>query len=159
MSTATGNAKALRAHKDDSLAKTRLELEKALRRLANGNPRVVERGKKISPASVAKEAGVDRSTLYRYHEPVLREIRRLTDTAPQAKLKEKRSELAVSKARAKEYREMLEEAQADLEAVARQNYALNQRNKELEALLRQRDELIKDLQRQANQGSRVVPIK
>jgi uncharacterized protein YigA (DUF484 family) len=54
---------------------------------------------------------------------------------------------------------MLEEAQTDLEQMARQNYAINQRIKELEALLRHRDELIDDLQRRFNQSSIVTPIK
>ncbi len=159
MSISTGNAEALKAYRHDSLVKTRMELEKALSRLLNGETRIVGKGKKVTPASVAKEAGVNRSTLYRYHEPILTEIRRLTDAKPQAKLKSKCSELAKALARMKDYREILEETQTELELIARQNYALNQRNKELDQLLQQRNVLIKDLQRRFNQCSKVAPIK
>lgn len=158
MSTVKGNAAALKAHKDDSLKKTRYQLECALSRLRNGNPKVVEKGKKISASSVAKEAGIDRSTLYRYHEPIVTEIRKLNDATPISQVKQKRTELAKEREKSKEYRILLEEAQNDLEQIARQNYALEERNKELENLLRLRDDMIKELQLQVNRRN-VTPIR
>lgn len=86
MTKRDGNTDALRAHKADSVKETRQELELAIRRIVNGNPQHVKKGTPLSPAAVAAEAGVDRSTLYRYHEPVLTEIRRTTDATPQKKL-------------------------------------------------------------------------
>lgn len=149
MSNDAGNPGALRAHKTDSLKKTRERLELAVRRIVNNNPHHVKKGTPLSPASVAKEAEVERSTLYRYHAPVLNEIRRITDAAPQKRLKEKHSELAEATAKNKEYRAMLEQEQSNLAQMARQNYALNQRIKVLEGLLRDRDTLIAELQNEA----------
>ncbi|EGW21591.1 hypothetical protein [Methylobacter tundripaludum] len=150
-----GNADALRSHKAESLKKTRHELELAVRRIINENPKRVKKGTSLSPASVAKEADVERSTLYRYHEPVLTEIRRMNDATPQKKLREKHSELADANVKAKEYRIMLEEEQANLAQMARQNYALNLRIKEMEGMLRDRDLLIAELQRG---NLKVIPV-
>ena len=147
---------ALAAHGRESVKETRQELELAVRRLVNGNPRQVPKGTKLTAASVCKEAGVDRATLYRYHEPVLTEIRRINDTTPRAQLKESRSELAATETKLKEYRALVEEAQAEVAALARVNYRLDARNKELEDLLRIRDEVISQLQQQVNAPKNVV---
>ncbi len=140
------NADALRAHKADSQKDTRLELELAIRRIVNGNPQRVKKGTHLSPAAVAAEAGVDRSTLYRYHEPVLTEIRRTIDATPQKKLREKSSELAAATAKAKEYREMLEAEQANLQKMARENYNLNAQVKELQSSVERQAARIAELE-------------
>lgn len=147
---------ALAAHGRESVKETRQELELAVRRLVNGNPRQVPKGTKLTAASVCKEAGVDRATLYRFHEPVLTEIRRINDTTPRAQLKESRSELAATETKLKEYRALVEEAQAEVAALARVNYRLDARNKELEELLRIRDEVISQLQQQVNAPKNIV---
>ncbi len=156
MTSEIGNIDALRSHKAESLKKTRQELELAVRRIVNGNPKRVKKGTLLSPASVAKEADVVRSTLYRYHEPILTDIRRINDATPQQKLREKHSELAEAKHKAKEYRAMLEEEQGNLIQIARQNYALNIRIKELERLIQDRDLLISEMQ---NNNQNIIPIK
>lgn len=135
MTKKDGNVDALRAHKADSAKETRQELELAIRRIVNGNPKRVKKGTPLSPAAVAEEAGVDRSTLYRFHEPVLTEIRRTTDATPQKKLREKSGALAVATAKAKEYRQMLEAEQVNLQKMARENYALSARVRQLESAL------------------------
>lgn len=155
MSREAGNPDALRAHKIESAKKTRQDLELAIRRIVNGNPQRVKKGRALSPASVASEAAIDRSTLYRFHEPILSEIRKINDATPQKKLREKYSELAEAKDKTKEYRMLLEEEQANLAQMARQNYALNLRIKELESQLRDRDKLIAELQ---GTNRNVVPI-
>src|SRR5450830_1068812 len=103
MAKATLNA--LAAQKSKLMKETRAKLEAALQRLANGNSKVVPPGTKITVAAVAKEADVDRATLYRFHEPILTEIRKINDTAPKAQLKESRSDLAQTNAKLKEYRQ------------------------------------------------------
>lgn len=155
MNQEVGNVNALRSHKAESLKKTRQELELAVRRIVNDNPQRVKKGTVLSPSSVAQEADVERSTLYRYHEPVLTDIRRINEATPQQKLREKHTELSGAKAKSKEYREMLEEEQANLAQMARQNYALNMRIKELEGIVRDRDLLITEMQ-SGNQN--VIPI-
>lgn len=159
MSETSGNPEALRAHKEASLRKTRQDLELALARLRNGNPRRVKQGTPITAASVAEEAGVDRSTLYRYHEPILTEIRKLNDATPKKQLQAKRGELAETLAKAREYREALKEALAEMTAWARQNYALSHRVQELEELIRQRDTIIMELQEQLRESRRAVPLR
>ncbi|WP_416242998.1 hypothetical protein ACLSSQ_13590 [Azospira sp. APE16] len=149
---------ALAAQKQKSLKETRERLELAVRRIVNGNPQVVKKGSKLTAASVAKEAGVDRVTLYRFHEPVLSELRRINDTTPRALLKETRAERARAETKQKEYLRLAEEAQEEVKALARINYRLDARIKELEELLRIRDDVIKDLQQHRQQGSSVEPL-
>ena len=151
MSLPEATQEALAAQKRQSVKETRQKLELAVRRLVNGNPRVVKKGTKVTAASVAKEASVDRVTLYRFHEPVLVEIRKINDTAPKALLKESRSELAQSAAKQKEYRRLVEEAQEEVAALARINYRLDARIAELEELIRVRDGVIAGLQKQLNE--------
>ncbi len=162
MSIPEATQEALAAQKRHSVKDTREKLELAVRRLVNGNPRIVKKGTRITAASVAKEAGVDRVTLYRFHEPVLDEIRKINDTAPKALLKESRSELAQSAAKQKEYRRLVEEAQEEVAALARINYRLDARIAELEDLIRVRDGVIAGLQKELNErGSKsksVTPI-
>lgn len=151
MSISDATQEALAAQKRGSVKQTREKLELALRRLANGNPQVVKKGTKISAASVSKEAGVDRVTLYRFHEPVLVEIRKINDTAPKVLLKKSRSEVVQAATKMKEYRQLVEEAQEEVSALARINYRLDARISELEALIRVRDSVIKGLKEQINE--------
>jgi uncharacterized coiled-coil protein SlyX len=151
MSVSEATQKALAAQKRQSIKDTREKLELALRRLVNGNPQVVKQGTKISPASVSKEAGIDRVTLYRFHEPVLTEIRKINNAEPKTLLKESKSELALSIDKLKEYRSLVEEAQDEVAALARINYRLDARIAELEELIRVRDEVIAGMQKQLNQ--------
>lgn len=155
----TGNPEALRAHKEASQRQTRQELELALARLRNGNPRRVKRGTAISATTVATEAGIDRSTLYRFHEPILTAIRKFNETTPKQQLEAKQGELGEARAKAREYREALQAAREEMTAWARQNYALTHRVQELEAILRQRDKLIADLQARLAEAGKSVPLR
>lgn len=154
-----GNTEALRGHKEASQANTRQELELALARLRNGNPSKVKKDTRITPAAVAQEAGVDRSTLYRFHEPILTQIRKLTEKEPRQQLMAKRNELGDAVAKAKEYRELLENVQDELKAWARQNYALSHKVQEMEEMLRIRDEIIAQLQQQVNARSKIMDLR
>jgi chromosome segregation ATPase len=159
MNEASGNPEALRAHKEASMRQTRQDLYSALARLRNGNPRRVKRGIPVSATSVAEEAGVDRSTLYRYHEPILIEIRKLNDATPKKQLQAKRGEVAGALSKAREYRKALEDARAEMNEWARQNYALSHRVQELESLLRDRDKMIVELQEKLNGTGKVVSLQ
>jgi len=156
---AKGNSEALKAYQSESQADTRLELEKALARLRNGQPKRVPPNAKINASTLAKEAGVERSTIYRYHSTILNEVQRITHSAATTRLKEKHSEYAQAEAKTKEYRQMLEEAQIHKEALKRENYRLQHRIDELEAFLKQRDEVIGDLQRKINLDQTMVLLK
>lgn len=159
MSNFADNSSSLKAHQEASQRQTREELELALVRLQNGNPQRVKRGASITASSVAKEAAVDRSTLYRYHEPILTKIRRLNDATPTKQLQAKRGELAEALSRAREYREALENSRAEITEWANQNYALSHRVQELEESLRQRDAIISNLQARLKSVENVSPLR
>lgn len=152
--TADAGSQALAAYARRSMRETRHKLDLAVRRLVHGHPRIVAKGTKLSAASVAKEAGVDRATLYRFHEPILAEIRRVNETTPKDKLRVTRTESREADARLKEYRKLLEQAQSEVSALARINYRLQARIEELETSLRARDERIAAMQRQINTASK-----
>jgi chromosome segregation ATPase len=147
-------SQALAAYARRSMRDTRHKLDLAVRRLVHGNPRVVPKGTTLSAASVAKEAGVDRATLYRFHEPILAEIRRVNEAAPRDKLRASRAQNREADTRLKEYRKLLEQAQSEVAALARINYRLQTRVEELETSLRVRDERLATLQRQLNTPSK-----
>jgi chromosome segregation ATPase len=145
-----GSGQGLAAHTRQSLRQTRRKLELALGRLVKGNPRVVRKDVRLSASSVAKEAGVDRATVYRFHEPVLTEIRRINDSGTKAKLEASRAQTHEAGARLKEYRKLVEQAQEEVAALARINYRLQARIDELESHLHVRDERIAEMQKQLN---------
>lgn len=150
----TGNPEALRAHKEVSQRKTRKELELAFTRLKNGIPLRVKLGTVINAKTVAAEADIDRSTLYRFHQPILTAIRQLNETTSKQQLQAKRGELGEARTKAREYREALETARNEMTAWARQNYALAHRVQDLEATLRHRDKVIEELQAQLAESNR-----
>lgn len=154
-----GNPDALRAHKEASQRQTRQELELALARLRNGNPHRVKRGTAISATTVATEAGIDRSTLYRFHEPILTAIRKFNETTPKQQLEAKQGELGEARAKAREYREALQMARKEMTAWARQNYMLTHRVRELESTIQQRDKFIADLQTRLAVITKSVPLR
>lgn len=154
-----GNPDALRAHKEASQKQTRKALELALSRLRNGNPKRVKRSIAITASAVAEEAGIDRSTLYRFHEPILSEIRKLNETSQKKRLEGKRTELSIAIDKLRECRALLEEKQSEIKAWARQNYALSHRVQELESLLAERDSAIVDLQAKLREAGKLVTLK
>lgn len=156
---AKGNSEALIAYKSESQVGTRLELEKALARLRNGHTNKVPQNSKINASTLAKEAGVERSTIYRYHSAILNEVQRITNSAATTRLQEKHSELTQAEVKAKEYRQLLEESQADKEILKRENYRLQHRIDELEIILKQRNEIIDEFQQRVNTAQSVKLLK
>lgn len=155
----SGSVEGLEAYRQASQRATRQELELALARLKNGNPIRVKRGARLTPASVALEADVDRSTLYRYHEPVLMEIRRSIDAVPKKQLAAKRVELVQAEDKARSYRQMITELQEEMTLWARQNYDLTHRIQALESALQQRDQCIAELRSRAAEGGKVIALR
>jgi len=152
---------ALTENSERSHKATRQALELAFARLRNGNPRVMPKGTPVTPTAVAKEAGIRRETLYRFHEPVLTGIRSHNSKQPRDQLREQRLELKKALAAAKEFRELAEEAQRTEEALARINHRLAARVTELERLLELRDNVIGELRlaMPASPDRIVVPLK
>lgn len=138
---------ALALNKQQSVKDTREKLEAALHRMLTGEPRIHSPGTKISAASVASEAGVDRATLYRFHEPVLAQIRNLKATTADglSKVKAKADRESIRQA---SYLRMAEDAQRQVASLARINYRLDAKIEELSGALRARDQIISDLREQ-----------
>lgn len=149
---------ALEAKQQDSITSSRQRLQLALRRIVNGNPRVVAKGAKPSASAVAKEAGLDRVTLYRFHAPILDKIRKLNDSTSRAQLRKRQSDLAQAAAKLAEYRKLVEQAQSEVTLLARENYRLQARVTEVESMLSIRDKTIAALQKQANARSTATHV-
>lgn len=143
----------LASHQERSIQATRKELERALARIESGKTKVVKTGARISVAAVCDEAGVERSTLYRYHEPVLRKIGEAKKKIEHSDSKHRRAEQARAAAKQHDYRALAEEAQAEAAALARINYRLQARISELEEMLRGRDSVIQGMK------DRVKPVR
>lgn len=152
---------ALTEHSERSQKTTRNALELAFARLRHGNPKIVAKGTAITPTSVAKEAGIRRETLYRFHEPVLTQIRTHSNLLPRDLLRQSRAEVAKQKASSKELRQLADDAQKAEEALARINHRLTARIQDLEKLLHLRDQTIADLRVHISKehAGNVLPIK
>ena len=72
------NATAPRKRKRSSHEETRAALLEAIARLRSGNPRV-DRGTGITVSSVAREAGVHRTTIHNHHADIVAQIHGLQD--------------------------------------------------------------------------------
>lgn len=131
---------------DDSEKDTRKKLESALARLRKGNPRNVPEGTPINAKSVCKEAGINRTTLYRYHQPIVDQIKGINNRTHKQQLNDKHSELKNLREKLAEYTEMLNEAQEEIKKWGNNNYKLSSRVDELEALVVTKDSDIRKLQ-------------
>lgn len=134
---------------------TREALELAFARLRHGNPKVVSKGCAITPTAVAREAGVRRETLYRFHEPVLTQIRTHGRKQPMDRLRQSQVELGQEKASSQALRVLVEQAQQAEEALARINHRLTAQLAEMEQKLLLREQTIRELRDQIASYSKV----
>lgn len=144
---------ALIDQKHKSAEKTRAKLDVALTNLIREGTSGTKK-KKISVTEIAKVAGVDRATLYRFHQPVLTRMREFnTSSVYQENQLNRKLTVPVS---VQDYRAATEEAQREVTALARINYRLDARVSELEAELASRDARISQLQKQLNSKPSMV---
>lgn len=123
-------------------ASTRALLEEALIRLTATHGTSKRGWKKITVTIVAKEAGIDRATVYRFHKSVVEAIRKF-NLPQEVSFQEAAS--ASDAASVREYRYLAEQAQAEVIALARANYVLARRNSDLQEALDMRDQIISNL--------------
>jgi hypothetical protein len=142
----TGKTKeGLNAQKIASLANTRRKLQDALHQLSES----LLPGALISINAVAKAAGVDRSTIYRYHLDFIREIQGCTDPGGKSKFAKPQTRVELTHKQV-EYKALTAQAQKEVLALARINYQLDVRILELEAALQARDKVIVSLKNELN---------
>ena len=122
-------------------------MERALERLLSGKAKVAKKGARLGVAAVCEEAGgIERSTVYRYHEPILIAIERAKKKIGAAGAAERIAREVKATKKRDDFRALAEQAQSETAALARINYRLQARVVELEELVRQRDATIRSLQ-------------
>ncbi|MDX2276175.1 MAG: hypothetical protein NW206_12060 [Hyphomonadaceae bacterium] len=125
----------------------------ALTRLVNGTARHADHAGKpvrITPAAVAREAGMSRNPLYASHRDILEEIE--IAAASPAPAKDLAAALAASKAEVRDLREAARVHAAEKRALASEHLTLLHRARAAEERLVARDKAVARLERLIRQG-------
>jgi|GEM_PF-5279682 len=145
-----GNPEALKAGADKREIATHNALVEAYKRLERGEPTVVKKATPITPSSVAREAGVDRSALYINHRDILEKIQQ-TKIERKAGLvgRRRRRHVKEAEVRIDELRgivEILQKEKADIAtALSSSHYKNVQLQNDLERITKERDDLKQQL--------------
>lgn len=133
---------------------TRQKLISAIERLLTGMPQNVMPGTTISAKSVAAEARVDRTTLYRFHKDILAIINgHLSHSKPDQEKVDTVEKRESSSGKLTEYKNLLREAQQQVAMLARHQYDLSNRIDELNNELARKDRIIAELTRRITELS------
>lgn len=95
-------------------SETRNSLELAIKRIQGGMPRVIPTGRKISIASVAREAGVSNATIHNRYPDIAEKIRNLGNNSSADELRANRDSLKKYQNKLIQIRKELEQLKADL---------------------------------------------
>ena len=144
------NATALRERKRKSHEETRAALLEAIARLRSGNPQRVDRDTRITVSSVAREAGVHRTTLHNHHADIVAQIHGLKDDGAEQEPRPQHATLAEARRQHKALRAIIEQLQEDKERLAQHNYALRRENEELTSQLTRNSQMLRELTRMRN---------
>lgn len=112
---------------------TEKALQLALSRMKRGRPRVVDKKRKISIASVAEEAKVSEATIHNRYPAIADEIRQITGKALKAQRDEKTQSLKLEKGKSRELRSEIEGLELQLKKLVSINAALQNENAKLKA--------------------------
>ncbi len=152
--TNSGNPKALRKGTDQKKIASRNALIEALQRLKKNAPTSVKKGTPISPASVSKEAGVDRGTLYN-HRDILQMVK-AEKYETKIPMMRRKPLLIDAENKVAELREVIKELQDDKAKLATSVASLDSKlrylQKDLETVKYEREEL-------KGQLAKVRPLK
>jgi AcrR family transcriptional regulator len=157
MNLPSENATAPREHKRRSHDETRAVLLEAIERLRSGNPQRVERGTRITVSSVAREAGVHRTTLHNHHADIVAQIHDLKNDDTGQQPGPQYSALAETRRQHKLLRAIIEQLQKDKERLAQHNYALRRENEGLKSQLTRKSQMLRELTRTRNAVDTVGP--
>lgn len=149
------NATAPRKRKRSSHEETRAALLEAIARLRSGNPQQVDRGTGITVSSVAREAGVHRTTIHNHHADIVAQIHGLQDDGGEQQPRAQYSALAEARRQHKAFRDIIEQLQEDKERLAQHNYALRRENEELKSQLTRKSQMLRELIRTRNAADTV----
>jgi len=114
---------------------THKRIRLAIVRLENGQPKVVEKGRKISVAAVAEEAGVSRALIHKDYPDLIERIRGNANRAIQKQRDEKHEKLKEERAKNRQLREKIVELTEQRNKLASKNATLELENRRLSAIL------------------------
>jgi AcrR family transcriptional regulator len=113
---------------------TRESIRVAIVRLEKGRPKVVEKGRKLTIAAAAEEAGVSRATIHNRYPDLAERIREYGNKAVRQQRDEKQEVLKTEKEKNRTLRGELAELRVTLARVTSENAALILRNRQVEAI-------------------------
>ena len=114
---------------------THKRIRLAIVRLEKGQPKVVEKGRKVSVAAVAEEAGVSRALIHKDYPDLLERIRGNSDKAIQRQRDEKQEKLKEERFKNRQLREKIVDLTEQRNELASKNATLELENRRLSAIL------------------------
>ena len=114
---------------------THKRIRLAIVRLENGQPKVVEKGRKISVAAVAEEAGVSRALIHKDYPDLMERIRGNANKAIQRQRDEKHDKLKDERAKNRQLRKKIVELTEQRNKLASKNATLELENRRLSSIL------------------------
>ena len=114
---------------------THKRIRLAIVRLEKDQPKVVEKGRKVSVAAVAEEAGVSRALIHKDYPDLLERIRGNSDKAIQRQRDEKQEKLKEERFKNRQLREKIVDLTEQRNELASKNATLELENRRLSAIL------------------------
>jgi len=114
---------------------THKRIRLAIVRLEKGQPKVVEKGRKVSVAAVAEEAGVSRALIHKDYPDMLERIRGNSNKAIQRQRDEKHEKLKEERFKNRQLREKIVDLTEQRNELASKNATLELENRRLSAIL------------------------
>lgn len=114
---------------------THKRIRLAIVRLEKGQPKVVEKGRKVSVAAVAEEAGVSRALIHKDYPDLMERIRGNANKAIQRQRDDKHEKLKEERFKNRQLREKIVELTEQRNELASKNATLELENRRLSAIL------------------------
>ncbi|MBC7191786.1 TetR family transcriptional regulator [Marinobacter sp.] len=114
---------------------THKRIRLAIVRLEKDQPKVVEKGRKVSVAAVAEEAGVSRALIHKDYPDLLERIRGNSNKAIQRQRDEKQEKLKEERFKNRQLREKIVDLTEQRNELASKNATLELENRRLSAIL------------------------
>lgn len=114
---------------------THKRIRLAIVRLEKGQPKLVEKGRRVSVAAVAEEAGVSRALIHKDYPDLMERIRGNADKAIQRQRDEKHEKLKEERAKNRQLREKVVGLTEQRNELASKNATLELENRRLSAIL------------------------
>ena len=118
-----------------SESETHKRIRLAIVRLEKGQPKVVEKGRKVSVAAVAEEAGVSRALIHKDYPDLMERIRGNANKAIHRQRDEKHEKLKEERFKNRQLREKIVDLTEQRNELASKNATLELENRRLSAIL------------------------